>query len=192
MSFRTSLALRHRVSSPNTTFTIRMRSRQKASLEGQIVMFRLDYLSCLLTILATILVGRKCWTGLVVSGVNSLIVCVIGVQTSQFGFIPANLFCICIYAVSIRSWLKGADQRSETGHASNRARLQRSRLSNESRAKQRSCILILPSNQVDDETVRGSIVPSNSLRTCEPSTRFPFNGRGVILWDDHQMAPLRC
>jgi len=69
-------------------------------------MFRLDYLSCLLTILATILVGRKLWTGLVVSGVNSLIVCVIGIQTSQFGFIPANLFCICIYAVSIRSWLK--------------------------------------------------------------------------------------
>jgi hypothetical protein len=69
-------------------------------------MFRLDYLSCLLTILATILVGRKLWTGLVVSSVNSLIVCVIGVQTSQFGFIPANLFCICIYAVSIRSWLK--------------------------------------------------------------------------------------
>ena len=79
-------------------------------------MFRLDYLSCLLTILATILVGRKLWTGLVVSSVNSLIVCVIGVQTSQFGFIPANLFCICIYAVSIRSWLKErtSAQRRET------------------------------------------------------------------------------
>jgi hypothetical protein len=37
-------------------------------------MFRLDYLSCLLTVLATILVGRKMWTGLVVSGLNSLIV----------------------------------------------------------------------------------------------------------------------
>jgi len=96
-----------------------MRSRQKASLEGQIVMFRLDYLSCLLTILATILVGRKLWTGLVVSGVNSVIVCVIGIQTSQFGFIPANLFCICIYAVSIRSWLKERTnaQGLETPHA---------------------------------------------------------------------------
>jgi len=96
-----------------------MRSRQNASLEGQIVMFRLDYLSCLLTILATILVGRKLWTGLVVSGVNSVIVCVIGVQTSQFGFIPANLFCICIYAVSIRSWLKERTnaQGLETPHA---------------------------------------------------------------------------
>src|ERR1700757_1509410 len=24
----------------------------------------------------------------------------------QLGFIPANLFCICIYAFSIRSWIK--------------------------------------------------------------------------------------
>lgn len=69
-------------------------------------MFRLDYLSCVLTVLATVLVGRKLWTGLVVSAINSSIVCVIGLQTSQFGFIPANLFCICIYAFSVRSWLK--------------------------------------------------------------------------------------
>jgi hypothetical protein len=69
-------------------------------------MFRLDYLSCLLTEVATILAGRKMWTGLVVSGANSLIVCVIGFHTSQFGFIPANLLCICIYACSIRSWIK--------------------------------------------------------------------------------------
>jgi hypothetical protein len=69
-------------------------------------MFRLDYLSCFLTVLATILVGRKMWTGLVVSGVNSLIVCVIGLHTSQYGFIPANVFCICIYAFNLRTWLK--------------------------------------------------------------------------------------
>ena len=69
-------------------------------------MFRLDYLSCFLTIIATILVGRKMWTGLLVSGVNSLIVCMIAVHTSQYGFIPANMFCICIYALNIRSWLK--------------------------------------------------------------------------------------
>jgi len=69
-------------------------------------MFRLDYLSCLLTVVATILVGRKMWTGLVVSGVNSLIVCVIGLHTSQYGFIPANVFCICINAFNLRTWLK--------------------------------------------------------------------------------------
>jgi hypothetical protein len=74
-------------------------------------MFRLDYLSCLLTVLATILVGRKMWTGLVVSGLNSLIVCVIGLHTSQYGFIPANVFCICINAFSLRAWLKAQKDR---------------------------------------------------------------------------------
>jgi hypothetical protein len=74
-------------------------------------MFRLDYLSCLLTVLATILVGRKMWTGLVVSGLNSLIVCVIGLHTSQYGFIPANVFCICINAFSLRAWLKARKHR---------------------------------------------------------------------------------
>jgi hypothetical protein len=69
-------------------------------------MFRLDYLSCLLTVVATVLIGRKMWTGLVLSGVNSLIVCVIGLHTAQYGFIPANMFCICIYVFNVRSWLK--------------------------------------------------------------------------------------
>ncbi len=67
-------------------------------------MFRLDYLSCLLTMLSTILVGRKLWMGLAVAALNSALICVIGVRTAQFGFIPANLFCIAVYALSIRSW----------------------------------------------------------------------------------------
>jgi hypothetical protein len=70
------------------------------------VMFHLDYLSCFLTILATILLARKSWIGLLVAIVNSLIVCAIGLRTSQLGFIPANLFCICVYAFSMRPWLK--------------------------------------------------------------------------------------
>jgi hypothetical protein len=77
-------------------------------------MFRLDYLSCFLTVVATILVGRKMWTGLVVSGVNSLIVCVIGLHTSQYGFIPANLFCICVNAFNLRAWLKVQKDLSES------------------------------------------------------------------------------
>ena len=77
-------------------------------------MFRLDYLSCFLSIVATILVGRKMWTGLVVSGVNSLIVCVIGLHTSQYGFIPANVFCICINAFNLRAWLKVQKDLSES------------------------------------------------------------------------------
>src|SRR6266436_794706 len=74
--------------------------------EGEVAMFHLDYLSCFLTILATVLVGRRSWTGLLISIVNSMIVCVIGLRTSQFGFIPANLICICVYAFTIRSWVK--------------------------------------------------------------------------------------
>ena len=67
-------------------------------------MFRLDYLSCLLTVLSTVLVGRNMWHGLLVAGVNSVLICLIGLKTSQFGFIPANLFCIAVYGMSIRSW----------------------------------------------------------------------------------------
>jgi hypothetical protein len=67
-------------------------------------MFRLDTLSCALTVLSTVLVGKKMWTGLVIAGVNSVVICCIGLRTGQFGFIPANLFCIGVYAVSLRSW----------------------------------------------------------------------------------------
>jgi hypothetical protein len=69
-------------------------------------MFHFDYLSCLLTVLATILLARQSWIGLLIAIVNSLIVCAIALRTSQLGFIPANLFCICIYAFNIRSWLQ--------------------------------------------------------------------------------------
>jgi hypothetical protein len=77
-------------------------------------MLRLDYISCFLTVVATILLGRKMWTGLVVSGVNSLIVCVIGLHTSQYGFIPANVFCICINVFNLRAWLKVQNDPSES------------------------------------------------------------------------------
>jgi hypothetical protein len=79
-----------------------------------VAVFQLDYLSCFLTVVATILVGRKMWTGLVVSGVNSLIVCVIGLHTSQYGFIPANVFCICINVFNLRAWLKVQKYPSES------------------------------------------------------------------------------
>src|SRR3984885_15728097 len=87
-------------------------------LRRAVAMFRLDYLSCFLTVVATILVGRKMWTGLVVSCVNSLIVCVIGLHTSQYGFIPANVFCIGINAFNLRTWLKVQKNLSESTDAS--------------------------------------------------------------------------
>jgi hypothetical protein len=73
-----------------------------------VALFQLDYLSCFLSVVATILVGRKMWAGLVLAGVNSLIVCVIGLHTAQYGFIPANVFCICINAFNLRAWLGAA------------------------------------------------------------------------------------
>src|SRR6201994_1854003 len=81
-------------------------NRATLQSEARCAMFHLDYLSCFLTILATILLARKSWIGLLIAIANSLIVCAIGLRTSQFGFIPANLFCICVYAFSMRSWLK--------------------------------------------------------------------------------------
>lgn len=65
---------------------------------------RLDYVSCVLTVLATILIGRKLWQGWVVAAVNSAVVCVIGLRTAQFGFVPANLLCIALYAGNLFHW----------------------------------------------------------------------------------------
>ena len=67
---------------------------------------RLDYLSCVLTIVSTILVGRRCWKGWVLAAINSGIICVIAVRTEQTGFIPANLFCMVLYGMNLRSWRK--------------------------------------------------------------------------------------
>jgi hypothetical protein len=67
---------------------------------------RLDYLSCLLTVVSTILVGKRCWEGWVLAAINSVIICVIGLRTSQLGFVPANLFCIILYGLNLRAWRK--------------------------------------------------------------------------------------
>ena len=75
-------------------------------------MLRLDYLSCLLTIVSTVLVGKKLWHGWIVAAVNSLIICLIGVRTAQFGFVPANLFCIGLYASNLSSWRPKGTARS--------------------------------------------------------------------------------
>lgn len=68
------------------------------------MLFRLDYLSCVLTIVSAILIGKRCWEGWILATINSAIVCVIGLRTSQLGFIPANLFCIVLYGFNLRSW----------------------------------------------------------------------------------------
>jgi membrane-bound ClpP family serine protease len=65
---------------------------------------RLDYLSCVLTVIGTVLIGRKLWQGWVVAAINSAVVCVIGLRTAQFGFVPANLLCIALYASNLFHW----------------------------------------------------------------------------------------
>jgi hypothetical protein len=65
---------------------------------------RLDYLSCLLTVAGTILIGKKLWQGWVVAAINSAVVCVIGLRTAQFGFVPANILCIALYAGNLFQW----------------------------------------------------------------------------------------
>jgi len=67
-------------------------------------MIRLDYLSCVLTVLATVLIGKKLWQGWVIAGINSAVVCVIGIRTAQFGFVPANLLCIALYTSNLFHW----------------------------------------------------------------------------------------
>ena len=70
-------------------------------------MLHLDYISCLLTIFSTVLIGKRLWHGWIVAAVNSLIVCVIGIQTAQYGFLPGNLLCIGLYAHNLSSWRPG-------------------------------------------------------------------------------------
>lgn len=67
-------------------------------------LIRLDYVSCILTIAGTILLGKKLWQGWVIAAVNSAVVCVIGVRTAQFGFVPANLVCIALYTSNLVHW----------------------------------------------------------------------------------------
>src|SRR5207244_8864832 len=73
---------------------------------GCFLVLRLDYISCVLTVVSTILIGRRYWQGWVLAAANSAVVCVIAVRTAQLGFIPANLFCIVLYGVNLHSWRK--------------------------------------------------------------------------------------
>jgi nicotinamide riboside transporter PnuC len=81
-------------------------SDQNDSGGGFSSVWRLDYLSCVLTIISTILVGRRFWEGWVLAGINSVIICVLAIRTAQTGFIPANLFCIVLYGINLRAWRK--------------------------------------------------------------------------------------
>jgi hypothetical protein len=69
-------------------------------------LLRLDYISCILTVASTILIGKKQWEGWLIAGLNSALICVSAVDTSQFGFIPANISCRALYSYNLRAWNK--------------------------------------------------------------------------------------
>jgi hypothetical protein len=68
-----------------------------------------NYVSCCLTVVSTVLVGKRLWHGWILAGLNSVIICLIGFQTRQWGFIPANLFCLVMYVHNIRKWREPAE-----------------------------------------------------------------------------------
>jgi hypothetical protein len=69
-----------------------------------------DYLSCILTLLSTAMVGKKRWEGFVIASVNSVLICLIAHNTHQWGLIPANLFCIGLYLNNIHDWRKQGER----------------------------------------------------------------------------------
>lgn len=85
-------------------------------------MLHLDYISCFLTILSTVLIGKRQWFGWIVAAVNSLVVCVIGVQTAQYGFLPGNLLCIVLYAHNVTNWRPATEKESAGGSSLRDAR----------------------------------------------------------------------
>ena len=131
-------------------------------------MFQLDYLSCFLTVVATILVGRKMWTGLVVSGVNSLIVCVIGLHTSQYGFIPANVFCICINAFNLRAWLKVQKYPAESTSDASSEQTAGCKRMNASKKATKRCL-------INSVRIRSEIRLGNSISSLAAKGLWPFS-----------------
>jgi len=82
-------------------------------LQNILHFLRLDYISCVLTVLGTVLLGKRLWQGWVVAAINSAVVCVIGVRTAQFGFVPANLVCIALYVSNLFTWRLRSQPTSE-------------------------------------------------------------------------------
>jgi hypothetical protein len=81
----------------------------------------LDYLSCLLTIASTVMVGRRMWQGWLVAGANSAIIIAIGIHTGQWGFVPANVFCIAIYLFNVRNWRQESPSAPSSGSLNGQA-----------------------------------------------------------------------
>ena len=81
---------------------------------------RLDYVSCFLTIGSTVLIGKRYWQGWLIAAANSAIICYIGLQTEQTGFIPANIFCLGIYGYNVYQWRLAKSEPSQPPDTSDR------------------------------------------------------------------------
>ena len=93
----------------------------KVSLSWTVfLIMRLDYVSCVLTIGSTVLIGKRYWQGWIIAAANSIIICYIGFQTEQTGFIPANLFCLGIYGYNILQWRSAKQEPSQPADMSDR------------------------------------------------------------------------
>ena len=107
-------------------FTLVSESTQKGPRKKD--MYHLDYVSCFLTILSTILIGKRLWFGWIIAALNSLVVCVIGVQTAQYGFLPGNLLCIVLYANNLTNWRPGTQKETAPDSAMRNSAMPNSRL----------------------------------------------------------------
>jgi hypothetical protein len=69
-------------------------------------MLKSDYISCILTIISTVLIGKKLWQGWVIAGANSIIICVIGMRSPQLDSFPlifsASVSTRTIYGIGDR------------------------------------------------------------------------------------------
>ncbi len=77
----------------------------------------MDYLSCILTLVSTALVGKKRWEGFAVATLNSGLICILARDAKQWGLIPANIVCMALYARNISKWRKEAKEDNEQAGA---------------------------------------------------------------------------
>jgi hypothetical protein len=71
-------------------------------------MYHLDYISCFLTILSTVLIGKRLWFGWIIAALNSLVVC---------GFLLGNLLCIVLYAHNLANWRPATQKEAASNSA---------------------------------------------------------------------------
>ncbi len=86
-------------------------------------MLHLDSFSCVLTVLSTLMIGRRWWQGWIVAAANSLLICAIALRAAQPGFIVANIFCLGIYGYNLFKWRTDEQPARRSSSARQRVRV---------------------------------------------------------------------